>query len=116
MTCDDYWGYCRFDVMCQDLIDSELDFSISFNVDRKHMLLQTDKFLIPGTMVIDRDIEDNVCFLPVFRGYDDEAWIFGTHIMKDYYWVFDATDAVDGWRLGWGTRADNLTLDSEATN
>ena len=80
------------------------------------MMLQTDRFLIPGTMVIDRDKEDNVCFLPVFRGYDAEAWEFGTHIMKDYYWVYDATDQKDGWRLGWGTRADTLVMDPEASN
>lgn len=79
-------------------------------LDKKHLL-------IPGSKVIDRDKEDNICFLPVFKHGDaDTAWLFGTHIMKDYYWLFDATDATHGWRLGFGRRANDLTLDPLADN
>ena len=80
------------------------------DLDKKHLL-------IPGSKVIDRDKEENVCFLPVFRhGDGDTTWLFGTHIMKDYYWLFDGTDAVNGWRLGFGRRASTLTFDPLADN
>lgn len=36
--------------------------------------------------------------------------------MKDYYWVFDATDSTDGWRLGFGKRSKGIIVDPDADN
>ena len=94
-----------------------MNLDLKFESAGHSMNFTKNKALIPGSKVNDRDVGNSSCFMPVFRHDDaDGAWTFGTHFMKDYYWVFDATDATDGWRLGFGKRSKGIIVDPAADN
>ena len=103
---------------CEDLEDVDLEFSAL--VSNYEIRVSGKDMLIPGSRV-GASRRDGVCFLAIFRNPqlnndegEAEEWIFGSVLMQNYYWVFDASKKP--LEAGFGYRSDKLTTDDNADN